>query len=197
MNKLTTNKTLKAAVPLAMLAVVMSGSAFAGPPKKASISVYNKCEVKTHDDYYNRVPPQLVITSKIKDASDDSGGVTPDLGYISVYPEQKGMKEKGTRGPNTFEPLGSGVSQGAVMGKNVTTIYLCNQDPELRPDANVLNAEIVVELNNSRKGVYTSKCDDNPHTYCEEYNEVTKQMEQVYCEEKDESIVKVKPGICL
>ena len=197
MNKRRTLNTIVKAAPLALLALVMSGNAFAGPPKKASVTVYNDCQVKTHDDYYNPVPPQLVITSKIRNASDDSPGITPDLGYISVYPEQKGMKEKGTRGPNRFEPLGSGVSQGAVMGKNVTTIYLCNQDPELRPDANVLNADIVVEVNNSRNGVYASKCDDNPYTYCEEYNEVTQQMEKVYCEEKDESIVKVEPGICL
>jgi hypothetical protein len=190
---------ISAATLMGLLAVVLSSSAFAGKPNDASVEIFNDCQVKTVDKYGDPVPPQLIITTTIEDTSDDSPGVpgnAPELGDISAYPVQKGMKAPGTRGPNRFEPLGAGVSQGAVMSENILTVYLCLQDPPLLPTANVLNAEIFVEVNNSRKGGTYGSCDDDPTTYCS-YLDADGNEVVYYCEDQDESIVNVDPGICL
>jgi hypothetical protein len=77
MNKLTTINTIKKAAPLALLAVVMSGSAFAGPNgsrptgPKLSIDVDNYC-------YFDANPRYLVIETTVTPSGSqvgDNGGV--------------------------------------------------------------------------------------------------------------------------
>ena len=207
MNKLTTINTITKAAPLALLAVVMSGSAFAGPPdnNKASINVENLCEFKLFvydadgnikkDVNGNPIEePRLEITTTITDESDDSPGVKgstpPGFAYLGlkVYAEQKGMKTPGEKGPSRFEPLGDTYEQTPNIGTNTTTIHLCDITVNpLADNTSVLNADITVEVTNSRKGIYEGKC-DNPWEDVDPadgYDDV------------DQSIVNVDPGICL
>jgi hypothetical protein len=215
MNKLTTTNMITKVAPLTLLALIMSGSAFAGKPGQASIDVYNECKVKVYyyDSYGNKVldpttglpvkDPRLVIKTKIKDVSDDSpgqkGSTPPEFEYngLSVYGLQKVSKIKGEKEPNNrFDPLGNEYAQTPSTGTNTTTIHLCEigeYDNPLNDTTSLLNADIIVKVKNARRATYESKCDDNPYTHCglDAYGE------PIVCEEKDESIVKVKPGICL
>ena len=65
--------TIKKTAPLALLAVVLSGTAFAKGPKppQASIDVHSTCEVKYYDMDGNW-KPTFVVTTTITDASGDT-----------------------------------------------------------------------------------------------------------------------------
>lgn len=189
MNKLTTINTIKKAAPLALLAVVMSGSAFAGHKDGhdkgnpggndnggfGSINAYNDCSI-------DPVLKALVVNTKIYDDSDDTPGIYADLGDITVQGKQKG------KGP--WQPLGAPQSQQGDFSDNYTVILLCEGD--LDPKATVLNAEVDIVVKNAKPGkTYSGRCDDNPMTYCEDDYGVP-----YVCEEKDESIVNVPEDIC-
>ena len=97
MNKLTTINTIKKAAPLALLAVVMSGSAFAGNgngkgkgPRvqgaKLSVAVNTTCELvpRAGAEYDDFEDPVLLVTTVV-DASDsgDNGIGAPPTGSSS------------------------------------------------------------------------------------------------------------------
>jgi hypothetical protein len=194
MNKLTTINTIKKAAPLALLAVVLSGSAFAGGRNAntggASIDMINKCEIADEEvkDYYGNVIDVikvLKVTTTITDSSDDTPGggpsTPPDLGYITVY-----GKQKAPRGP--WQDFGQAMqpANNDLTKPNVETIPLCGA---LDPNAMVLNAEVEVELNNGKRSPRKSKCNNwNP-------------LNDVYDADGnliggDDSIVDVPPNLC-
>ena len=188
MNKLTTISTIKKAAPLALLAVVLSGSAFAGPGKgkgpkdkgdgQASIDVYTLCDVKYYDMYGNW-KPTFVVKTTISDASDDSP-VTPVLGLKTVQAKQK------SRGPER-DLLGAQIDDPASMGTTTEYIELCaDGENPLDPKSTALGAVVTVILENGRKSEYGGRC-ENPYT---DYNN------DGY-DDADESDIDIPAGLCL
>lgn len=172
---------ISTATLMGLLAVVLSSSAFAGKPGGyGSIDVTNDCSIDTDTK-------EFVVHTTITDESDDRPGVEAALGTITVE-----AKQKPDRGPWAY--IGSPDIDQAYIGPNTTAFPLCT----LAPDATALNAHVDVILLNSRGGskILSSKCDDDPATYCEAYNPDTGLMEPVYCEEKDESSINVPDDLC-
>lgn len=182
MNKLSTISTITKAAPLALLAVAMSGSAFAGgkgPNKdpQASIDVYTVCSF----EYYmnNEYKPTLVVETTITDASDDTP-VTPILGSKTVQAKQK------SRGPMR-DLLGAEIDEPAALGTTTEYIDLCADGPNpLDPMSTALGAEVTVILENGRKSEYGGRC-ENPFT---DYNNDG-------IDDADESDIDIPAGLCL
>lgn len=173
---------------MGLLAVALSSSVLAGPGRGGgsakgnfgSINHYNDCSVSK---YYQA----LIVKTTISDDSDDNPDVVAELGNISVQGQQK------ANGP--WANLGAPSDKQAMIGKNYAMIPLC--DGDLDPKAKALNALVEIEVTNARPGkTYSGRCDDNPLTYCEEYDELTESWVPVYCEKEDESIVKVPKNLC-
>jgi hypothetical protein len=178
--------TIKKTAPLALLAVVLSGTAFAGHKdghnprggdkgNLGSINAYNDCSI-------DPILKALVVNTMISDDSDDTLGTVAELGDITVHGKQKG------KGP--WQNLGASQSQQGDFGDNHTVILLC--EGALDPKATVLNAEVEIEVLNAKPGkTYSGRCDDNPLSSCTDDYGVP-----YYCEEEDESIVDVPADIC-
>jgi hypothetical protein len=188
MNKLTTINTIKKAAPLALLAVVMSGSAFAGPGKgqgpkdkgdgQASIDVYTVCSFEYYMNYEYK--PTLVVETTITDASDDTPGVTPILGAKTVQAKQK------SRGPER-DLLGAQIDDPAALGTTTEYIELCADGVNpLDPNSTALGAVVTVILENGRKSEYGGRC-ENPYT---DYNNDG-------IDDADESDIDIPAGLCL
>jgi hypothetical protein len=172
--------------PLALLAVLLSGTAFAGHKdghnpgggdrgNYGSINAYNDCSI---DPYLKA----LVVNTMISDDSDDTLGTVADIGDVTVQGRQK------AKGP--WQNLGAPQTQTGDLGDNFTVILLCEGD--LDPKATVLNAEVDIEVLNAKPGkTYSGRCDDNPLTSCTDEYDVP-----YYCEDEDESIVDVPEDIC-
>lgn len=187
MNKLTTISTIKKAAPLALLAVVMSGSAFAGPGKgqgpkdkgdgQASIDVYTVCEFRhTMDGVWK---PTFVVTTTITNESGDTP-VEPILGAKTVQAKQK------SRGPMR-DLLGAQIDAPASMGTTTEYIELCADGANpLDPKSTALGAVVTVILENGRKSEYGGRC-ENPYT---DYNN------DGY-DDADESDIDIPAGLCL
>ncbi len=171
MNKLTTINTIKKAAPLALLAVAMSGSAFAGPdngngngkgdrPKgpKLSLDIVNVCSLP---DDFNPNDPVLNLKVTIDDVSDDNG---TGGGTILSRSAQASVKKKG----KMFDPVGPSVpltDEGYVW---TAELHLCAGDAE--DDALVENAKaanslvsIVVLNGDDSETTFSTMC-DNPYT---------------------------------
>jgi hypothetical protein len=123
---------------------------------------------------------------------------------LQIFLSQKGKKTPGTRGPSRFGPLGNEDAYGnqeaffntAKLNDTTTTIPLCESyDNPLNADSTVLNADIVIEVANSKFGSFAGRCDDDPLTYCYYIDDYGNEV-QYYCEEKDESIVNIPAGVC-
>jgi hypothetical protein len=196
MNRPTIINTIKKAAPLALLAVVMSGSALAGPPDKAGKpdkggrpdkGGYGSIEV-TNDCSLDPKTKEFVVHSTIEDASDDRADVYAQVDTITVT-----AKQKGDKGPWGY--LGSPDEDQAYVGPNTATFPLCTG---LADGATALNAEIDVVLLNGSKGKTTlsSKCDDDPDTKCSYWDYDLNKEVVYYCEEKDESTINVPADFC-
>jgi hypothetical protein len=172
MNKLTTINTIKKAAPLALLAVVMSGSAFAGPkgdrPAKAklSIDVENECVLEGTDlKIYTTVKPS---GSKLSDPGDIlqpvavSAFKVPDCTF-----NPSGKKQTCS---NKFQPAGDDYTMTGSQPDFYTKIELCKENPQLVYESAV-NAFITVpvlyddpdgELGTGDEVIteLTSSCDD-------------------------------------
>ena len=134
MNKPITVKTSIKAASLAVLAVVISGTAFAGgkgPNKdaQASIEAYNVCEVK---DIYNSdtytYDSTLVVKTKVKNTSGDTP-VAAELSEITVKGSQKARgKSMDLGGVNTtrFYPASPLDNYGYFKTVNKEYIDICS-----------------------------------------------------------------------
>jgi hypothetical protein len=195
MNKLTTISTIKKAAPLALLAVVMSGSAFAGPKGerpakgKLSIDVYNACTA-------SGTSLHITTTATPSDSKRADGGaeVQTPTAYAAfkgeVCEENKGGKLKCSTG---FVPAGQGdaIDDYMDMAGDLTwtkSIDLCALDSSLTAGTAV-NAEISVPVkyDGDITTTWVSSCDDDPATYCTDADGYP-----YVCEKYDESIVEVK-----
>jgi len=172
---------------MGLLAVALSSSAFAGKPEpQAGIDAFNLCKFEyVFNEITQSSEPALVVYTEIKDTSDDGPSADPDFDGMSVQARQKGKR-------GGWSDLGSGTPNTPSVGPdNKTTIFLCTQEPKLKSDTHTLNAEIDIEVTNSRKGTYSGKCDDIAETTCYDADGFP-----VYCELWDESIVNVPQGLC-
>ncbi len=202
MNKLTTINTIKKAAPLALLAVVMSGSAFAGPkgerPKgpKLSIDVYNACTAEgTSLNITTTVTPS---DSKQSDGNASINNPVADPAFKGeICDTNKGGKQRCSQG---FVPSGQTTTlywsgSDPLAYSTVESIDLCALKPGLTK-GDVVNAEVsvAVDYDTDNDGyadtttTWVSACDDNPATHCGEYDE---NGEPIVCEKWDESIVKL------
>jgi hypothetical protein len=190
MNKLTTISTIKKAAPLALLAVVMSGSAFAqgkgqnngsdkgrkGEPQ-GSLSVVTTCSLcgdpsapdfdpaKYVDCEFSKSDPALHVAAKITDETGDVYDPV-DLGIEVDANVQR--KDKG--GPNSW--VGIPDMTGAVStspGTWTTVLYPCRVDPTIntaKAFSAIVNAEITAI--DASRDIYTSRCEnidaDDPTT---------------------------------
>ena len=173
MNKLTTINTIKKAAPLALLAVVMSGSAFAGPGKgqgpkdkdpsagaQASVNVFNLCDVvPVYDDYGAVVDYDLEVVTTITNTSGDTP-VDALLSEISVQGKQKSRGKPTNLGPaniKIFDPA-KAISD---TYESTARIGICDELSDKYRDAG-LGAEIEVTIDNSKFGTFSGRCDDDP-----------------------------------
>jgi hypothetical protein len=172
MNKLTTINTIKKAAPLALLAVVMSGSAFAGPKgerpakSKLSINVENECVLDGTDlKIYTTVTPS---GSKLSDPGDI---LQPSAVAAFKVPEcefnPSGKKQTCT---TEFQPAGDDYPMTGSQPDFYTKIDLCKENPQLVYESAV-NAFISVPVlyddpdgdpnsGDEVKTTWTSSCDD-------------------------------------
>ena len=202
MNKLTTINTIKKAAPLALLAVVMSGSAFAGPKgerptgPKLSIDVYNECTASG---------TSLSITTTVTPSDSKKSDGNATINNPIADPAFKGDECR------TNPKNGKQICKSAfVPSGQTTTLYMSSSDPltyttmaaidlcaikSSLTTGDVVNAEVSVAVDydtDNEPGVdvtttWVSQCDDDPSTNC--YDEST--GEYYVCEKYDESIVKV------
>ena len=177
MNKLTTINTIKKAAPLALLAVVMSGSAFAGPGKgpRGSVDVFSLCDV----DVTTEGEWVFTVKADIQDASDDTSGFESVIDTTSVQ-----VMQKGNRGP--IVPIIGATGEleldtdemSPTFGYWTAEIPFCKNNFDA--SSPVLNAEIEVTVVGRNKS-FGGRCDDDLATNCD----------GDYCEEKDESIIDI------
>jgi hypothetical protein len=180
MNKLTTISTIKKAAPLALLAVVMSGSAFAGPGKgngpkdkgpkgepQASVSVVTNCSLcdPNAEGYdpanyvncdYSKTDPVLYVSATITDETGDvMEPVDLDLD-VNAYVTRKDKGPRWYRIPTATPILGASGS-----GTWDTTLNLCDFDASIG-DAKAVSAIVEVEVVNfeASKDVYSSRCEN-------------------------------------
>ena len=202
MNKLTTISTIKKTAPLALLAVVMSGSAFAGPGKgpnkdpQASIDAFNLCYL---DNQFNEdtgaYDLKLVVETSITNTSGDTP-VDAEFSQISVDATQKtrGKPDSLAGTTSTFDPAKK-IAQGATL-VHTETFDVCSALLNPYQDTS-LNAEIGIVIENAGgNGSFSGRCDDDLGTWCQVWDPVSETMVDEYCEEEDESIVEVKAGSC-
>jgi hypothetical protein len=167
MSKLTTIKTIKKAAPLALLAVVMSGSAFAGPGKgkgdrpkgaKLSLDVENVCELANP---FNPNDPVLNLTVTIDDVSDDNG---TGGGTITARTAQASVKDKG----KMFDLIGPVVDLTPEGDVWTAELHLCAgdaADDALVENARAANSLVSIEVLNGdgSSTTFSTMCDD-PYT---------------------------------
>ena len=196
MNKLTTIKTIKKAAPLALLAVVMSGSAFANPGKgkgpkdkdqpQASISVHTSCSLcdPTVEGYdpanyvncdYNKENPTFYVVAEITDETGDLDyGVelTPALSVDAT------LLRKDTGGKDTWYQVSKTESYSAYPGQWSTELKPCELDSSISDHpggAKAITALVNVVVTNpanASKSVYASKCENfDPYPETEEIDE--------------------------
>jgi hypothetical protein len=160
MNKLTTINTIKKAAPLALLAVVLSGSAFAGPGKKdrpkgpkLSLDVYTLCKLNA-DDYQD---PFIEVTTTISDTSGDNG----NDGMVIL--SQKAYAATKARGPfKTMSDEGVDLVEDSdpyTVDTYVAELHLC--DMGLEPGDRAATAVSIVTVSDGTQ--FSSKC-ENPYT---------------------------------
>jgi hypothetical protein len=189
MNKLTTIKTITKAAPLALLAVVMSGSAFAGGKgPQGSINVFTECTLQ-----YDDGGAFLRAASTITDVSQDTDTDPNDPVFTAVIESATASAlQKGMRGPTN--PVAGATDVPMILdedensetfGKYVAKLYFCDG---LGSNPKALNADIDVELATRNKS-FGGRCDDDPDTHCWDYS--TDPATPVYCEEEDESIIDI------
>ncbi|HSN52665.1 MAG TPA: hypothetical protein VLS87_09050 [Woeseiaceae bacterium] len=166
MNKLTTMNTIKKSAPLALLAVVMSGSAFAGPngdpgrPKgeKLSIDVENECVLNgTTLEIYTTVTPS---GSKLG----DGGGVIQAPSATAAFkaevcePNASGKKWTCT---TEFQAAGSDYLMAGSQPSYSTSIDLCLENPYLSAETAVSAfISVPVKYADESTTTWTSSCDD-------------------------------------
>jgi hypothetical protein len=197
MNKLTTISTIKKAAPLALLAVVMSGSAFAGPKgerpsgPKYSIDVENECSVNgAYLDIKTTVTPS---GSKPGDGGGDVGQPTADAAFKGEICEtNKGGKEKCSQG---FLPVGNAQD---MFGSYMASINLCatKESGAIISKGTAVNAfvNVPVELEDGTvQATWVSNCDDIAKP--EDFQWVEVDGNWVYMDVVDQSDVKVPADI--
>jgi hypothetical protein len=183
MNKLTTIETIKRAAPLALLAVVMSGSAFAKGPKKdpqVSIDVFTLCDVVERYDYDSQKNLQFfTATTTVSNTSDDTPGSNPGASVDAQITKIEMQGKYKTRGKET--DLGGPVSQsypivdgyGNVIEDGIVEEYpdtlektleinICDVEGFDHTRDASLNAEITVWVDGAKFDTYGGKCDDDP-----------------------------------
>ena len=197
MNKLTTIKTITKAAPLALLAVVLSGSAFARGPNQdpqASIDGYNEC-VYSSIDMGGNPNPTLVVDVMVKNTSGDTL-VDAEVSEVVVQGTKKTRGKPGNLGglnTTTFDPAKKIDEYDEFVSVHKEYIDICSALTVSEKYMDVsLNAEIDVTVDNSRKGTFSGKCDDDPATNC--YDSTTDTY--YVCELYDESIIQVDASSC-
>jgi len=160
--------TIKKTAPLALLAVVLSGAAFAGPGKgpkpkgdpQASVEVFNLCDVvPVYDDYGAVVDYDLEVVTTITNTSGDTP-VDALLSEISVQGKQKSRGKPTNLGPaniKIFDPA-KAISD---TYESTARIGICDELSDKYRDAG-LGAEIEVTIDNSKFGTFSGRCDDDP-----------------------------------
>ena len=184
--------TIKKTAPLALLAVIISASAFAGPQgdrpskKKLSIDVYNDCSARgTYLDITTEVTPS---GSQLGDGGAEIQ--TPEAGAAfkgEVCRTNPRGRENCSAG---FVPAGAPELMDFAGSDPLTwtaSIDLCALDSTLTAGTAV-NAEVSVPVKYDEDVTTTwvSQCDDDPDTFC-----VDDDGYPYVCEEFDESIVEV------
>ena len=172
MNKLTTINTIKKAAPLALLAVVMSGSAFAGPGEnngkkkenrptgsKISLDLVNICTLNTSD------PRILDLKVSIADVSGTEPG---DGAGTAMFPPtaQASVKKSGP----VFTPVGPVKPLSNAVGDGYwrVSLNLCDgdeNDDALVENAKAANSVVSIDVLNSNgeTTTFSTMC-DNPYT---------------------------------
>ena len=181
MNRLTSIKTITKAAPLALLAVVMSGSAFAGPQsdrptgKKLSIDVNNYC-------YFDGNPRYLVIETTATASGSEFGD---NNGYIVDFPtvdaafkandDCKPVGKSGKQACNTyFKPVGDpkdmyeagGFTWAADSTSPVVAngwkkkLDLCDESSDIHSETAVNALVKVVVTDKDGSTTWASTCDD-------------------------------------
>ena len=133
-----------------MLIVLGSGNVGAEPGEGrgplASIDVANLCTLDTSDP----TNATLTVDTIIVDATDDDGPA-PVFGSKTVQAQEKVRR---------WSNLGDAVV--TTPDDNPVVINLC--DAGLDPAASAVNASVIIEVLNSNKVFYASRCDDDPAT---------------------------------
>ena len=198
MNKLTTIKTIKKAAPLALLAVVMSGSALAGPkgdrPKgpKFSIDVENFCEVNEDNGRYLDVTTTVTPSgSQPGDGGGEVGTPKADAAFKGeVCETNKGGKEKCSQ---DFIPAGDAQYMYLSDGNWVKSIDLCATKPgETLSKGTAINAliSVPVKVDGKVQATWVSRCDDLD-IYPDDYAWVNGE----YVDDNDQSNVNLEEDI--
>ena len=192
MNKLTTIKTIKKAAPLALLAVVMSGSAFAGPGKgngpkdkgpkgepKASVSVVTSCSLCGYPSasgydpreyidciYDDPSNPTLYVSAKI---TDETGDVYDPI-MLELDVDANLTRKDAGGGPNAWTNVAEKSIDAPSNGTWDTTFDLCVEDPTIggaKAASAIVN--VVVTEGDASKAVYSSRCENfDPYPDTEE-----------------------------
>jgi len=179
MNKLT---IIMKAAPLALLAVVMSGSAFAGPgngngpkdkgPKgepQASVSVVTNCSLCDPDAYgydpanyvncdYSKSDPILYVSATI---TDETGDVYDPI-TLQLDVDATGLRrDKG--GKDAWTGIGGeAMTYDSATGTwNVAKLHLCQLDNNIdgaKAASAIVN--VMVTNYNASKDIYSSRCEN-------------------------------------
>ena len=161
MNKLTTINTIIKAAPLALLAVVLSGSAFAGPgngkkpgPRpdgtpKASISFTTEC--RFNGDTTN---PAINVQIEITDESGDEFSLEPE-----DYIDRSATAVRKNGGPNwyAFGPTQT-LADDDEDGIFETDLYLCPGIAGYKSASAVIN--VTVESPDGTQTTFSGNCEE-------------------------------------
>jgi hypothetical protein len=134
-----------------VLAAGVIGNANAGG-QKASVDIFNACTVVA--GYAGALT--LRIDTTITDTSGDNGEA-PIFGAKTVQAQEKTGKGPWSNFGTTFQ-----YDPADSLGANPVMIPLCPSG--LDSEAKAVNAMVSVEVTNSKKGTFSSRCDDDPST---------------------------------
>ena len=190
MNKLTTINTIKKAAPLALLAVVMSGSAFAqgngqnngsdkgrkGEPQ-GSVRVVTSCSLcgdpsadgydPSNYVYCDLTDPKLYISAEI---IDETGDLPPDAGLTLQFDVDAALLRRDKGGRDAWTTVDTtGIALPSGDGTWDADFDLCADSSIV--DAKGVTGKVNVIITNldASKEVYSAICENfDPYPYTEE-----------------------------
>ena len=145
------HKALASAVSVSFILVLAgTGNGHAAKGNAfASVDIANICTLNA-DDPNNAM---LLVDTMIVDTGDPIEGVAPVFGNKTVQAQQKPRRGR-------WVNLGDAVV--TTPDDNPVMVNLCAAG--LDPEARAVNASVTVEVLNSKKVFFSSRCDDDPAT---------------------------------